>query len=172
MGSWSSQDIRKVLETAACGAVDQGFKSPRARFKARTAYNTVILKKEYRAYIKLKSLAKCEDSVKYLLPIVRAEIAKQLMVKYLMSETEAAKLLGVSQASISHYMNGERGGKEHDIIKKWRPEIEKFASKAADDLIAHRSLDDVSAAYCELCRAVGIGMPLPVGETEQKTKSL
>ncbi|WP_449461642.1 helix-turn-helix domain-containing protein [Tardisphaera miroshnichenkoae] len=120
----------------------------------------------------MKSLAKCEDSVKYLLPIVRAEIAKQLMLKYLMSETEAAKLLGVSQASISHYMNGERGGKEHDIVKKWRPEIEKFASKAADDLMAHHNLDDISAAYCELCRTVGIGVALPVGETEEKTKSL
>ncbi len=33
LGSWSSQDIREVLKTAACGAVDQGFKSPRARCK-------------------------------------------------------------------------------------------------------------------------------------------
>jgi predicted transcriptional regulator len=119
----------------------------------------------------LKSLAKCEDSVKYLLPIVRAEIAKQLMLKYLMSETEAAKLLGVSQASISHYLNGERGGKEHEIVKRWRGEIEKFASKAADDLMLHHSLEEISSKYCELCRMVGIGEPYSPDHGEQRSKS-
>jgi len=123
----------------------------------KRAYNGVILKKELHNYFKMKSLAKCEESVKYLLPIVRAEIAKQLMVKYFLSEAEAAKLLGVSQASISHYMNGIRGSFDYDIVKKWKPDIEEFALEAAEDLMERHDLQFISDKYCELCRKVGIG---------------
>jgi predicted transcriptional regulator len=111
----------------------------------------------------MKALAKCEDSVKYLLPIARAEIAKQLMNKYFLSEAAAAKLLGVSQASISHYMNGERGGKEHEIIKAWKPEIEKFASAAAEQLMEKHDIGAISQMYCDLCKKVGIGEADPSG---------
>ncbi|MDP7974719.1 MAG: transcriptional regulator [Thermoprotei archaeon] len=105
----------------------------------------------------MKSLARCEESVKFLLPSVRAEVARVLISNYSMSESQAATLLGVSQASVSHYLSGERA-REQELTRPWAEDIHRFAESMAEALVSGKSIDQISASYCELCRKVGIGL--------------
>lgn len=57
-----------------------------------------------------------EIESQWMIPAVRSIIAQQLIKRYGFSQTDAAKLLGVTQAAINNYMTGNRG-KNH-IIKK------------------------------------------------------
>ena len=43
----------------------------------------------------------CEVVVKYVLPVFRAMVAKELIVKYKLSQNEVAQKLGITQAAVS-----------------------------------------------------------------------
>jgi len=51
----------------------------------------------------------CEIVAFEMLPSIRAEVARILKEKYKLSQNEIAKILGVTQASISYYLNELRG---------------------------------------------------------------
>ena len=51
----------------------------------------------------------CKISAKYVIPAIRLMIARKLIEEYNLTQSEAARLLGVSQPSISHYLNSKRG---------------------------------------------------------------
>ncbi|MBS7646675.1 hypothetical protein KEJ24_02390 [Candidatus Bathyarchaeota archaeon] len=92
----------------------------------------------------------CEVAVKSLLPPVRATLAKYLMTKHGLKQTEAAKLLGVSQPAISLY-NRKMRGTALDLEKN--EDIEKLIEKLADALakkgLSHK---DFTLKFCEICR--------------------
>jgi len=95
----------------------------------------------------------CEISSQYLLPTLRALIAKTLMEKYNLTQQSTAVKLGLTQSAISQYMRQLRGSKiksiekDKDILN----EIEKFSSKiASGELNAFSSLD----AFCNICRLI------------------
>jgi len=97
-------------------------------------------------------LVPCEVAVKCLLPPVRAIMAKELTTKYNLKQTEAAKLLGVSQPAISLYYRKIRGNaidleKDPDIIKL----IENLAASVAKGAISHK---DFISMFCQICRTV------------------
>lgn len=50
-----------------------------------------------------------ELMAQHILPEVRSIIAKELVFRYRMSQTEAAKLLEISQPAISQYLSNVRG---------------------------------------------------------------
>ena len=58
----------------------------------------------------------CEIIVKDVLPGLRSAVAKELAEEYKLNQSEIARLLGVSQASISQYLRKLRG-KEMTIIE-------------------------------------------------------
>lgn len=94
----------------------------------------------------------CEVAVKCLLPPVRAMIAKTLTTKYNLTQTEAAKRLGISQPAISLYerkMRGKAINLEND------PEITKLIENLADvlakgDLPRKRFIQ----TFCEICKTI------------------
>ena len=47
---------------------------------------------------------------KFVIPSLRAMVAKRLILLHGFSQKEAAQLLGVSQSAISRYLEGSRGG--------------------------------------------------------------
>jgi len=93
----------------------------------------------------------CEIASQYLLPTLRALVAKTLIEKYKLTQQDAASKLGLSQAAISQYMRQLRGSKVKTIEKDKAiiDEIEKFSEKiASGELKSLAALD----AFCEICR--------------------
>jgi predicted transcriptional regulator len=58
---------------------------------------------------KLSMIFPCEKAVWYYLPQIRADLAKEL-VKTGMTQSSAAKMLGVTPAAVSQYLHKKRGG--------------------------------------------------------------
>jgi len=94
----------------------------------------------------------CEISVKCVLPVIRAMIAKELMIKHQLKQTEIAELLGISQPAISLYFRDKRGtsinlDNEDDITEL----IEEFAASLRKDNLSRR---DFVCKFCEICKAI------------------
>jgi len=94
----------------------------------------------------------CEIAVKCLLPSVRAMIAKELTTKHNLKQSEAAKLLGVSQPAISLYYRKIRGKaisleNDRDIAKQ----IEEIAATLAG---GNLSAKDYILWFCKICRTI------------------
>ena len=97
-------------------------------------------------------LVPCEVAVKCVLPVVRAMIAQELMVKHKLKQTETAKLLGVSQPAISLYFRKRRGKaidlkNERDIVNL----IETLAASLVEGNLPHK---DFISMVCEICRTI------------------
>ncbi|NWF87132.1 transcriptional regulator [Candidatus Bathyarchaeota archaeon] len=97
-------------------------------------------------------LAPCEVTIKCVLPSIRAMIAKELIAKYNLKQTEAAKILGLSQPAISLY-NRKMRGKAIDIEndKDVRILIENLTESLAKGNLAHK---DFIPMFCEVCRTI------------------
>lgn len=95
----------------------------------------------------------CESVAQFLLPTLRALIARDLIEKYKLNQQDAASRLGVTQSAISQYMRGLRGSKvkifEKDKIVT--EGIEKFASRiASGELNTLTALD----GFCDICKTI------------------
>ena len=66
-----------------------------------------------------------EVVVAKLLPTLRARVAQILLLDYSLRQTEVAKLLGLTQAAVSHY-NTKSRGIDREILRLF-PEIEGHA---------------------------------------------
>ena len=70
----------------------------------------------------------CEIIVWYVLPSIRKELSIHLIEEHKLNQKEVAEKLGITEAAVSRYVSGKRGGKDIDdneIIN----EIKKSASK-------------------------------------------
>lgn len=90
--------------------------------------------------------APCETIVWYLLPAMRAEIAKSLLEQNL-SQNDAAKKLGISRAAVCQYTKNKRGV-ETALDEESKKEIKQFAKQIASEEISH---DEVTKGICILC---------------------
>ena len=95
----------------------------------------------------------CEIVVQDVLPAIRALVAKELMEKYKMTQTDVAERLGVTQAAVSQYIRHLRGYKVKAMVKDSgvMKEIETLAKSIAKDNIgAIASMQEV----CTICRLI------------------
>lgn len=104
-------------------------------------------------------LVPCEIAVKCLLPAIRAMLAQELTTEHCLKQTEAAKLLGVSQPAISLYHRRIRGKainleKDPEITKL----IKEFANTMASssELLSHKEFIQKFCEICKLIRAKGL----------------
>ncbi len=72
-----------------------------------------------------------EIEVWYVLPAIRRELAKA-MIKKGVAQKRIAKILGVTEASISHYVKNKRGGKA-ELSDKIKRDIKKSAEIILED---------------------------------------
>lgn len=95
----------------------------------------------------------CIIIVPRLLPAVRALITKQLIEKYNLTQQEASKKIGISQAAISQYMKHIRGS-ETKILennKEVMDKINEVSEKIAlDKLNAFTLMEE----FCSICRII------------------
>ncbi|MDH5770055.1 MAG: helix-turn-helix domain-containing protein [Candidatus Bathyarchaeota archaeon] len=94
----------------------------------------------------------CESVARYLIPIFRSLVAKELVEKYDFTQDEAAEKLGTTQAAISQYIHSKRGYKGIEQFNKSLPEIQALASKTAKRMATEKmKADEVISSLCKLC---------------------
>ena len=94
----------------------------------------------------------CEIVGKYVLPIFRSMLAKELVQKYHLSQTEAAKKLGTTQAAVSQYLSSKRAYKGIAHVDQYLPKIQEMASETAQKLVNKEvAAKDVTFDFCQLC---------------------
>jgi len=95
----------------------------------------------------------CETVSQYVLPTMRALIAKRLMEKYKLTQQSAALKLGLTQSAVSQYIRNLRGSKIKIIEKdeSIMKEIDDFVDKiAAGDVNSIATFND----FCNICRSI------------------
>ena len=93
----------------------------------------------------------CETASQYVLPTLRALIAKRLMEKYKLTQQNAAIKLGLTQSAVSQYIRNLRGSKIKSIEKdeNINKEIEIFVDRIASGDM--NSLDALES-FCNICK--------------------
>ena len=96
--------------------------------------------------------ARCETIGKYVLPVFRSLIAKELINTHKLTQVEAAQRLGTTQAAISQYINSKRAFKGTEQFGDILPELQAMASATAVQL-ANREItyEEISIDFCKLC---------------------
>ncbi|GBC75553.1 hypothetical protein HRbin06_00871 [archaeon HR06] len=89
-----------------------------------------------------------EIEAKSVIPSLRAMVAKRLTKKYELTQQEAAKLLGLTQAAISNYIRGSRGA-IHDLEKI--EEIRKKADEISAMLVNKADIIQILSKFHEAC---------------------
>lgn len=90
----------------------------------------------------------CELIVWYVLPTIRAELAKEL-IKLGLSQKEVSEKLGITQAAVSQYVKDKRG-KGIPVNKQIRNSIKKLAI----DIAEGDSRKDIIPGLCMICSIV------------------
>jgi predicted transcriptional regulator len=99
---------------------------------------------------------RCETIGKYVLPIFRSLVAKELVKTYDLTQQEAAKKLGTTQAAVSQYINSKRAFKGAQHLEVIMPKIQAIASETAKRLSGNEiGADEVTLDFCRLCSAFG-----------------
>jgi predicted transcriptional regulator len=73
------------------------------------------------------TLMHCDTMVRNLLPPMRAEMVSRLVQKQGLSQSDAAKRLGVTRAAVSQYMSKKRGVSEVQISTELDSLIDRWA---------------------------------------------
>jgi hypothetical protein len=69
----------------------------------------------------------CDTMVRHLLPPMRAEMVYRLVQRQGLSQSDAAKRLGVTRAAVSQYMSRKRGAGEVQISNELDSIIDRWA---------------------------------------------
>ena len=105
----------------------------------------------------------CEITGKYVLPVFRSLLAKELVQKYHLSQTAAAKKLGTTQAAVSQYLNSKRAYKGIEHVEEFLPKIQVMAVEAARKLVNNEiAAGDITVNFCKLCVTFCRESPLDV----------
>ena len=73
------------------------------------------------------TLMHCDTMVRTLLPPMRAEMVSRLIQKQGLSQSDAARKMGVSRAAISQYMSRKRGFSDVTISSELDAIIDRWA---------------------------------------------
>jgi len=90
----------------------------------------------------------CELIVWYVIPTIRAELAKE-MIKLGLSQKEVSEKLGITQSAVSQYVKDKRG-KGIPVNKQVRKSIKSLAKEIASG----NTSKDVIPGICAVCAIV------------------
>jgi predicted transcriptional regulator len=86
----------------------------------------------------------CDVMGRKYLPAMRAEMVSRLVNREGISQSDAAKKLGVSRAAVSQYLSGKRGDMKVEISSEMDTLIDRWALSIADS--------DAGITLCDICR--------------------
>ena len=92
-----------------------------------------------------------------VLPAFRSLVARRLIENFNFSQVAAAKKLGTTQASISHYLYSKRGEK---MVKQLEdsPPVQAIVDEIAEGIAANKTSPfDAMLQFCKLCEALRSG---------------
>jgi predicted transcriptional regulator len=96
--------------------------------------------------------ARCETIGKFVLPVFRSIVARELVNTHHLTQVEAAKKLKTTQAAISQYINSKRAIKATEEFKDILPRIQNAAKTTAKRLAdSETTWDEVTFDFCKLC---------------------
>lgn len=98
-------------------------------------------------------LLPCEVGVQTVLPAIRALIARTIIQKHGMKETQVAELLGLSQSAISRYTRKNRGNM---LIIENVPEVQKLIDQTIHLLLygqPHQTTE-ILELLCQTCKVI------------------
>jgi hypothetical protein len=95
----------------------------------------------------------CETVAKYILPVFRALVAKELMSKYGYSQNQVASKLGITQAAVSHYINSKRGSLMLSEVEKIEG-VKETVEEVSESIAKNNDNDAMVLAFCKLCGIV------------------
>lgn len=90
----------------------------------------------------------CEKAVWYYLPQIRADLAREL-VKTGMTQSQAARMLGVTPAAVSQYLHKKRG-QQSVMTRDYRKEIRL----AAERIQAGAAESELHSIVCRCCQII------------------
>lgn len=90
----------------------------------------------------------CELIVTHILPTARGALARDLVMSHGMTQTQVAKLFGVTSAAVSQYLKGMRGGNNLIDRSAYKDDFYAEIARMAND-IANGA--DVTESLCGIC---------------------
>lgn len=114
-------------------------------------------------------LSKCEVIGKYILPVFRALVAKELLESHNFTQVKTAAILGTTQAAVSQYINSKRAYKGIRELDEFMPRIQTIAKNTASR-IANGELkpEEVTVDLCTICSACSRKIRLRSRKTTNK----
>ncbi len=94
----------------------------------------------------------CELVVGKILPSLRASVVKELSGMHDMKQSEIARKLGITQASVSQYLSEARAG-DGRMIERF-PKILSYAQNISEKIVAGESRRQWYGVLCEACRDI------------------
>jgi len=91
----------------------------------------------------------CELVVGKILPSLRASVVKELSKKHGMRQSEIARKLEITQASVSQYLSATRAG-DPGLIERF-PKILTYAEEISNRIIAGESKNQWYSILCTAC---------------------
>ena len=91
----------------------------------------------------------CEIMVQKVLPAIRAELARVMMIEHNCTQQKVADILGLSRAAVSQYVSEKRGA-EIGFSDDTKAVISQFAT----ELLTEISTKDKVTGMCNACRFV------------------
>jgi predicted transcriptional regulator len=95
----------------------------------------------------------CEIIVWHILPAIRRELTKIMIEKHGLTQKEAAKKMGLTEAAISRYLTGKRA-----YLKMPNGEVKKEILKSVDRLVNGGDTTVVmeTCRICDILKAAGV----------------
>jgi predicted transcriptional regulator len=114
-------------------------------------------------------LTPCEVAVKTVSPAIRALLAKSLLEKHGMKETQVAEILGVTQSAVSKYFMNARGT---TIPLENVAEIQTIADQMITLLLTEpMQHTEIMKLFCQACIIIrDKGLMCPLCQQNQKIK--
>lgn len=95
---------------------------------------------------------KCETIGKYLSPLFRALVARELVLTHQLTQTQASEILGMTQAAVSQYIHSKRAIKRTEKFADLLPKIQEMARQTAQRLVNKQTTwREVTLNFCNLC---------------------
>ncbi len=95
----------------------------------------------------------CESMSRYVIPTIRALVARDLIEVHKLNQKEAAKKLGMTQPAVSQYKKHTRGDKARKLEEDKK--INKMVSEMSNSLAKNEiDFQEAASEICNICKYI------------------